>query len=334
MSRKERSTLMNEAISRKIGIRNAVLDLFKEIPALAVFIVFLLYSIIFVPRFSNPQNLFNILVQSSQLIILACGMTFVFINGSIDFSVTAVLALASVFGAMIMTMGESVWLVVLALIVMFATGIVIGAINGLSVTRLRMPSFIATMATSLIFSGIALTITQSNSIGGLPDAFMTISRGTLVVIPIPVAITLCVVVLAIFVVTKTVFGKRLTAVGTNQRTAFISGIPVRKSVFSVFVISGFLASLASIVMTATLGAGLPALGNNMLMDIVSAVVIGGTSVYGGKGNLFGTFIAAIFVVTLNNSLNLMDMNWYLINVFKGVLLLVCTFYATLRFLHK
>lgn len=325
---------MNKAISRKHNVKDFVIDIFKETPALLFFIVFLVYSIIFVPRFSNPQNLFNILVQSSQLIILACGLTFVFINGSIDFSMTAVLALASVLGATVMTMGESNWLVPLALIVMFATGAFIGMINGISVTIFRMPSFIATMATQLIFAGIALTMTQSISIGGLPEAFMVINRGTLVVIPIPLALTLFVLAIAIFVKTKTVYGKRLVAVGTNQRTSHISGIPVRKTVFSVFIISGLLASLASIIMTAQLGAGLPALGSDMLMDIVAAAVIGGTSIYGGRGNLFGTFIAAIFVVMLNNSLNLMDVNWYLINVFKGALLLICTFYSTLRFVQK
>jgi len=190
------------------------------------------------------------------------------------------------------------------------------------------------MSTQLIFAGIALTITQSNSIGGIPESFMSIAHGTLVVIPVPLAITLCVLTIAIFVLTKTVYGKRLTAVGTNQQTSFISGIAVRKSVFSIFVISGFLASLASIVMTARVGAGLPALGRDMLMDIVAAVVIGGTSVYGGKANLFGTFIAAIFIVTLNNSLNLMAMDWFFINACKGFLLLICTFYATVRFVRK
>jgi len=325
---------MSESLSRKAEIKNFAVEIFKETPALLIFILFLVFSILFVPRFSNPQNLFNILIQSSELIILACGMTYVFLNGSIDFSVTATLALSSVLGAKIMTMADNILLVFVAIIVMFATGIVIGAINGLCVTRFRMPSFIATMSTQLIFAGIALTITQSNSIGGIPESFMSIAHGTLVVIPVPLAITLCVLVIAIFVLTKTVYGKKLTAVGTNQQTSFISGIAVRKSVFSIFVISGFLASLASIVMTARLGAGLPALGRDMLMDVVAAVVIGGTSVYGGKANLFGTFIAAIFIVTLNNSLNLMDMDWFFINACKGFLLLVCTFYATLKFVRK
>jgi len=325
---------MNESKSRKSEIRNAVVDVFKETPALVFFILFLILSIIFVPRFANPQNLFNILIQSSELIILAIGVTFVFINGSIDFSVTAVLALASVFGALIMKMGDSLALIPVAIVVMFATGVVIGAINGLSVTRFRMPSFIATMSTQLIFSGIALTITQSDSIGGIPEAFMSIAFGTLVIIPVPLIITLCVLIVSTFVLTRTVYGKSLIAVGTNQQTSYISGIPVRKSVFSIFILSGFLASLASIIMTARLGAGLPALGSGMLMDIVAAVVIGGTSVYGGKGNLFGTFIAAIFIVTLNNSLNLMAMDWYFINVCKGLLLLICTFYSTLSFIRK
>jgi ribose transport system permease protein len=301
----------------------------KHTPAFLFLVLFLFLSFFFVPRFSRPANIFNIVVQASDLIILACGMTYVFINGSIDFSITAVLPLASILGAAVMKAGGGPEFIPLAIAVMLLTGIVLGSVNGLAVTVFRMPSFIATMAVQLIFAGLALTITESKSIGGLPPAFSWIARGSLFFIPVPILITLIVVFVSWFVLFKTVYGRRLVAVGINQRTAFVSGVHVKKTVFSLFVYSGFLSAIASVIMSSRLGAGVPALGKDMLMDVVGAVVVGGTSVSGGKGNLTGTVIAALFIVTLNNSLNLLKLDWYLINVCKGLFILLVALYGTL-----
>jgi ribose transport system permease protein len=315
--------------SLKVRDTKTVVEWIKETPAILFFVVFFLFSVFAVPRFSNPANLFNIVIQASDLIILACGMTFVFINGSIDFSVTAILPLASVLGAMIMRANSSPLFIILAILVMFLTGIIIAVINGISITRFHMPSFIATMATQLIFAGLALTLTQSKSIGGIPNAFTEIAQGTLFGIPYSLFITVFVVLLSIFLLDRTVYGKHLIAVGTNQKTALISGVSVKKVIFSIFLYSGILSSLTSILMTARMGAGVPAMGKDMLMDIIAAVVVGGTSATGGKGNLIGTVIAALFVVTLNNSLNLLRIDWYWINVCKGMLILVVALYSTL-----
>jgi ribose transport system permease protein len=258
-------------------------------------------------------------------------MTFIFINGSIDFSVTAILGLSSIFGATILKLKyDPAILIPAAILAMLATGVAIGLLNGLSVAKLKMPSFIATMATQLVFSGLALTITRSKSIGGIPKAFNRISQGSIFYIPSPIYTMVVVLCVCAYLLNQTVFGRRIIAVGTNQNTSRISGIPVEKTIIRVFVISGFLAALASIVMTARLGAGLPALGKDMLMDIVAAVVIGGTAVTGGKGDMIGTAIGAIFVITLNNSLNLLEMEWFFINVCKGVLVLVVALYIALR----
>ena len=250
------------------------------------FVLFVLYSLVFVDRFANPVNLGNMLVQCVDLIILSCGMTFVFMNGGIDFSVTAILGLSSILGARLLTLpGPPGVRVALGVALMLLIGIAIGALNGLIVTALRMPSFIATMATQLIFGGLALWYTQSATIGGLPRAFVQIGRGSLLGVPIPILIMLVVVALAAFVLHRTVLGRYIFAVGTNHRTSLVSGIPVKRTVFSLFLFSGGLASVSAIVMTSRSGAGMPALGKGMLMDIVAAVVIGGTSVAGGGEHL-------------------------------------------------
>ncbi|MDR0519612.1 MAG: ABC transporter permease [Clostridiales Family XIII bacterium] len=308
----------------------AIWEQVRGIPAILCFVVFGAIALIFVPGFSNSENIFNIITQSSDLIILSCGMTFVFINGSIDFSTTAVLALSSVIGAKVMTAGEGGAYVALGMLAMLGVGAGVGLLNGISVSVFRMPSFIATMATQLIFAGIALTMTESKSIGGIPTAFNNVAQGEILYVPIPIIITAVIVIASIFVLHFSVYGKRLFAVGVRQIAAYISGINVNRMVLSIFVISGFLSAIASIVMTARLGAGLPALGKDMLMDIVAAVVVGGTKVTGGKGTIVGTIIAAIFVVMLNNCLNLLGIEWFIINVCKGLLIIVVAVYSVIQ----
>jgi ribose transport system permease protein len=318
-------------MAERAGSKRVFMTFIFNQTSILFFVVFTLAAIIFVPKFANPENLINILVQSSDLIILSCGMTFVFLNASIDFSVVAVLALASVFGAKILTSGGNAAVgTILAVIVMLATGALIGVINGLAVTRLKMPSFIATMSTQLIFSGIALTLTQSNTIGNIPNAFNSIAQSKFLGVPIPSVITVAVAGASIFLLHFTVNGRRFFAVGTNQRTSRVSGISIKKTIMSLFVISGISAALACVIMTARLGAGIPSLGKDMVMDIVAAVVVGGTSVSGGEGGILGTAVGAILIVALNNSLNLLGAEWYTINICKGVLILAACMLNSLR----
>jgi ribose/xylose/arabinose/galactoside ABC-type transport system permease subunit len=295
------------------------------------FVVYFLFCLLFVNKFANPVNLTNMLVQCADLIILACGMTFVFMNGGIDFSVTATLALGSIFGAKVMTMpGSPLALSVLGVLVMLGIGIGIGALNGLTVTRLRMPSFIATMATQLIFAGLALWYTQSATIGGLPKPFLLIGRGAVFGIQMPVFIMFAVVAITAFVLHRTVLGRYIFSVGTNHRTSLISGIPVKKTIFTLFLFSGGLAAISGIIMTSRSGAGMPALGKGMLMDIVGAVVIGGTAVTGGSGSILGTAVGAALIIVLNNSLNLLGIEWYVINALKGVMITLVALLGVLR----
>ncbi|MBN1836131.1 MAG: ABC transporter permease [Spirochaetales bacterium] len=295
------------------------------------FVVYFLFSLIFVDKFANPVNLGNILVQCTDLIILACGMTFVFMNGGIDFSLTATLGLGSILGARVMTMSGNPFAVsLLGVLVILGIGLGIGTLNGLTVTLLRMPSFIATMSTQLIFSGLALWYTQSASIGGLPRPFLFIGRGTVFGVQMPIFIMAAVVGVTAFVLHRTVLGRYIFSVGTNHRTSRISGIPVKRTIFTLFLFSGGLAAISAIIMTSRSGAGMPAMGRTMLMDIVGAVVIGGTAVTGGKGSILGTAIGAVLIIVLNNSLNLLGVEWYVINALKGVMIIAVALLGALR----
>jgi len=311
-----------DEIRNRNDLINILSTLVKSRVEIIFFVLCLIAAMIFVPNFANPQNLGNILWQSSELIILSTGMTFVFMNGGIDFSITAVLPLCSVIGAEIMIhMNNSGISVVLAVVTMLAIGFSIGVINGFSVTILKMPSFIATMATQLIFAGVALTITQSSTIGNISPDFLNIAQGNTLGLPNAAIITVLVVIITAYALHFTVYGRQIAAIGTNHRASIISGIPIKKRIFSLFVISSLLASLASIVMSAKNGAGMPGLGKDMLMDVIASVIIGGTSIIGGYGNIIGTVIGSILVLSLNNCLNLIGIDWYYINVCKGALIL-------------
>jgi ribose/xylose/arabinose/galactoside ABC-type transport system permease subunit len=290
-------------------------------PLVIFFAAYFIISLLFVNGFANTANLESLLTQSSYLIILSCGLTLVIINGGIDFSITAVLGLSSIIGAAIMKSGGSGWAILIAVLAMLGIGLVIGAINGLSVSLLKMPSFITTMATSMIISGVAVWYTKSETIGGLPNAFVNIGQGSILGVPVPVIVAVVIAVLAGYLLHGTVFGRYIMAIGTNQEASKISGVPVKKTIFKIFLLSGLFASIASVLMTSMVASGVPSLGGDMIMDIVAAVIIGGTSVTGGSGSMLGTVLGALMVVVLHNSLDLLGVQWFLIILCEGIMVL-------------
>lgn len=304
-----------------------IIKFFAKQSVWVLLVVYLIAAILFIPKFALPANLLNILIQSTDLIIISVGMVFVVMNGSIDFSVTSIIGLSSVVGALIMSkdigiMGNSPFGWGVAVLVMLVIGIVIGCINGLAVIKLKMPSFIATMVTQLIFGGLALMITKSVTISGLPNEFLFIEQGQLFGIPFPIIITCVVLGISYYLLHMRVFGRHLFAIGTSHKTALISGVPVKKIIFITFVLCGGLAALGGIIMSSRIGSGMPSLGRPLFLDIIAAVIIGGTSITGGKGSIIGAAIGALFIVILNNSLSFLGVQWFEQNVYKGLLVLV------------
>lgn len=290
-------------------------------------IVIFIAASLFLPNFFRPFNLSNLLLQTTDIMIIAVGMTFVVLNGGIDFSCTSVLALGSVFGAYIMVLSPLAGLPVaipVAIGVMLLIGALVGSINGFSVVILRMPSFIVTLATMMIGSGIAIwfnsLVASRSSIYGLPGEFVVIGGDT--ALWLPVSITVAVILFAHWLLKYTLFGRQVFAVGTNPRAAFISGIPVKRTIFMLMLISGLCAGLQSIVSTARIQAGVPTLGERVFIDIIAAIIIGGTSIFGGSGGVKQTVYGVLFITMLNNIVNLMGIEWYVISLIKGVLVLV------------
>ena len=316
-------------------VRNNFLKSVKVSAADNSILVFLIVafaaSCILVPKFVTPFNLTNLLLQTVDLLIVSCGVTFVVLNGGIDFSATAVLSLGSVVGAYIMALSPmkgTPLAIPAGILAMVGIGLVWGTVNGLSVVGLKIPSFIATLATMMIGNGIAVWFTSvvapKASIYGLPDKFLVIG-GDQGKFYIPVGIAAAVVVFTYWLLKYTIFGRRVYAVGTNPKTSFISGIPVKPTIFMMCLLSGLYAGVASVISTARNQAGLPSLGDKVFIDIIASIIIGGTSVFGGFGGVKQTLYGVLFITLMNNVMNLLGVNWYIVTLVKGIFIFIAAF---------
>jgi ribose/xylose/arabinose/galactoside ABC-type transport system permease subunit len=215
-----------------------------------------------------------------------------------------------------------------AVAAMVAIGAAVGAINGVAVAVLKMPSFIATLGTQLAFSGLAILfaskVSPRSSINGLPDQFLVLS-GSESSFLVPVLIAAVILGFSHWLLNYTVFGRMVLSVGTNPRASRISGMPVRRVVFALCVLSGLYAGIASVLATSRNEAGIPSLGDKMFISIIASIVIGGTSIAGGSGGFKQTLVGVVLVTLINNAMNLLGIEWYITMLFQGALILVAAF---------
>ncbi len=285
----------------------------------------------FTPGFTAPGNFANVLTTLLPLFVVAVGQTMVLIGGGIDLSVPSVIALCSITGAAVMN-GDHGWLaghplgVPIGLVVMLFIGALAGALNGLAITWFRMPPFIVTLTSMMFFSGLAIWLTQSKNIGNLPPAFNAIGSRLWIALPA----TLLLGAGAHFLLSRTLTGRWLYAVGHNEQAAWISGVPVQGVLVASYVLSGFCAAVASILYTGQAESGSPILGQRLLLDIIGATVIGGTSLFGGRGKILWTLFGVLFIKMIDNSLNLLDLSYFSIMIVKGGVILFASFMDALR----
>lgn len=270
------------------------------------------------PRFATPGNLTNILIQASIFFVLAAGMTLVLNSGGIDLSVGSLAALAaSIFGGLFD--GGASW--PLAAAAAGAVGLAGGLFNGFVITLLRVPPIITTLGTFVAFRGLALVYLEGQVKFGFPPAFLVIARGDLVGVPVPVFIGAGVLLVVAYVLRKTVYGRSITAIGGNQQAAHLAGINVDRSIVGVYAINGFLAGLAGIMLVARLDAAQASLGSGMELHVIAAVVIGGTSLFGGSSTVLGTALGVLLIGVLENGLLLAGVSPFWQRVFLGVLII-------------
>ncbi|MCR6095439.1 ribose ABC transporter permease [Salipaludibacillus agaradhaerens] len=286
--------------------------------------LFLIVAIITIlnPSFLTFGNVLNVLRQVSINALIAFGMTFVILTGGIDLSVGSMLALSGAVTATLMASGVDP---VLAMLIGLLTGVVLGAINGFIIAKGKVAPFIATLATMTIYRGLTLVFTDGRPVSGLGGEngmFELLGRGYLFGVPVP-AVTMLVSFLVLYLILKkTTFGRRVYAVGGNEEASILSGIKVDRIKVYVYSLTGFLSALAGIILTSRLNSAQPTAGTMYELDAIAAVVLGGTSLTGGRGWIVGTLIGALIIGVLNNGLNLLGVSSFFQQVVKGSVILL------------
>ncbi len=293
------------------------------------------------PRFLNPLNLFNVMRQVSIYGLLAIGMTFVILTAGIDLSVGSLIAFAGLAAALVAKGGlESRFAVGaaqeaagygwgLAALAAIAVGMICGGLQGLAITRLKVPPFVVTLGGMSAFRGAALLVSGGGPISGFGEAYRWWGQGKILGdVPVPVVIFLLFAVLAHVVLRYTRYGRRVYAVGGNPEAARLSGVNVAMVVASVYVIIGFFAGLGGFVLSARLNSAEAVAGLTYELTVIASVVIGGTSLFGGVGSIFGTVIGTILIGVLLNGLVLMNVSSYIQQIIIGVIIVLAVAFDT------
>lgn len=269
--------------------------------------------------FLTISNMFNVLRQISINALIAFGMTFVILTGGIDLSVGSIFALSSALAAGMMASGTDPFL---AVMLGLAAGAVMGAANGLLIAKGKVAPFIATLATMTVFRGLTLVYTEGKPITGLPESFSLFGKGFFLEIPMPIIWMLIAFVILYIILKHSTFGRHVYAVGSNEEATRLSGINTSKVKIMVYSISGLLAALSGIILTSRLNSAQATAGMSYELDAIAAVVLGGTSLSGGKGWIVGTLIGAMIIGVLDNGLNLLNVSSFYQQVVKGGVILI------------
>lgn len=287
--------------------------------------LFVLVTIISIMNndFLSTQNLLNVLRQVSTNMFIAIGMTLVIILAGIDLSVGSIMALAGVVtGGLIAFSGVPMWLAVIAGLLV---GAVFGLINGYFTAYKFLPSFIVTLATMNIARGVAYVYTDGKPIRVMSDEFNFIGSGYLGPIPIPVVYMAIIIIIVSLIMNRTKLGRYMYAVGGNIEAARYSGINTKRVQLFAFTLSGFLAAFSGIVLASRMFSGQPTAGEGAELDAIAAVVLGGTSMTGGRGRISGTVIGVLIIGILSNGLNLMGVNSFWQYIIKGIVILIAVY---------
>lgn len=277
-------------------------------------------------NFLKTDNLLNIANQIAVIAIIAIGMTLVIITGGIDLSVGSLIAVSAVVATLtIRDLGGAeragTGAMILGSMAGMAACALVGFLNGVTITGLRMPPFIVTLAMMLVGSGLAFIFAKGQSVYQVPEAFTWLGRGKLAGIPNAVILMLALYAAAHVVLSRTRFGRHVYAVGSNRQAARLSGIPVSRVVLLVYIMSGALAGLGGVVMASQLRSGSPTYGQMYELYVIAAVVVGGASLSGGRGTVFGTLIGALIIAVIQNGMNLTNVESYTQKVVLGLVIL-------------
>jgi ribose/xylose/arabinose/galactoside ABC-type transport system permease subunit len=294
---------------------------------LALIILFVILTM-FAPNFLTTRNMLNVLRQVSFIGIIACGMTMALIAGDVDLSVGSVVALtSSLLAVLYAKLGWPLWAASLAAII---EATLVGLFAGFVRTKWNIPALIVSLSLMLSLRGMAFMLTNAFPIPITDPTFALLGGGYIFGIPVPVLIFLVVVVIFWFMSTRTVYGRSIYAVGGNAEAARLSGIAVARIRMSILSMTAFLASISGVLLTSRLTSGYSGVGVGWEFDAISAALVGGTSLFGGEGSIFGTLLGVLFVGLLGNGMVLMGVNPYLQDVVRGAIILLAVLLSALQ----
>lgn len=305
-----------EKTEKKMNVKSFIAQ-YGVIVGLAVILIFFT---VMKAKFMTLDNIVNMLRQTSINGLLAIGMTFVVLTGGIDLSVGSIVGAAGMFTALAARAETGIaW--PFAVLIGLGVGLLLGTINGVVVSYLKVPAFIATLGMLSIARGVTFMASDAKPVPGLSKGFLKIGGGSIGILPFPVLILIGVLVICFIVLYKTRFGRYVFATGGNPTSARVSGINVKRITCSVYMISGLLAGLAGIILTSRVTSGLAQSGNGYEVDAIAAAVIGGTSLSGGRGRLWGTIVGFLIMGVMNNGLDMMAVSSYWQLVIKGLIII-------------
>jgi len=298
--------------------QKATLQKFGPLLALVVICIGLAFLS---PAFLSVGNSFDVMRQVSINALISFGMTLSILLGGIDLSVGSILAVSSVLAAMTMKGGHGA---ALAVGIAIVAGAGMGSLNGVAIAKGNVAPFIATLGTMTLLRGVALVLSNGSPISGFSSDFFSMLGGGYVarLVPVPVVLMLAMFAVFWFVLTRTVFGRHVYATGGNSEAAKLSGVNTDRVQILVYTVSGAMAALAGVILTSRLDSAQPTAGAGYELDAITAVVLGGTSLSGGRGWIFGTLVGALLIGVLNNGLNLMGVSAFYQQVVKGAVILI------------
>ncbi|MGA2794485.1 MAG: ABC transporter permease [Roseiarcus sp.] len=320
----------HKTVQARTGWAAVIRLLSRYAPAVCLVLLMVVFAIL-EPSFLTPLNLFNVMRQISIEGLIAIGMTFVILTAGIDLSVGSLVAVAGLVAAMI-AKGSTAssfslsaaaqqgygWFA--AMLGAIVVGLLGGSLQGFAITRLKVPPFVVTLGGLSVFRGLALMISAAGPISGFEEPYRWWGQGRIGPVPVPVIIFLAFALVAFVVLRYTRYGRQVYAVGGNREAARLSGVNVRRVLLSVYIIIGFLSGLAGFVLSARLNSSEAVAGIGYELNVIASVVIGGTSLFGGVGSIFGTVIGSVLIGVLINGLVLMNVNSYVQQITIGLIL--------------
>lgn len=300
---------------------------FDYLPLIIAFAIIIAFFGITTNHFFAIRNFLNILLYAANVGILACTMTLILVSGNIDLSIGSVISLGGIVLGTCLNAGASTFVAILACV---GVCMLTGLYNAVMITRVHVNAFITTLAGMQIFRGSAYIITGGKALTITNDAVKLIGRGYSGPIPNAVIIMLAIVVLFSLIAKYTTFGRRIYVIGGNANVAFLSGIDVSKNLSLMFLLNGLLCGITTVVYCAQLGAAMPQNATGMEFDVITAVVLGGTSMSGGKGTIIGSIIGALLIGTLNNGMVMMNIQSYWQDVIGGIVLVIAVIFDIIK----